>query len=113
MPFSVPPPSGKYIGGWRSLDGAAIAIDKVAGRSGAGDLQHPDEVVDAVAAVVLAPAQIVQRGGGIEPQRCPAAVGDERIEAGAFIDLVEMRQRAAGVKLLAVSVVRPGDARCC
>ncbi len=50
---------------------AAIAIDKVAGGSGAGDLQHPDEVVDAVAFVVLAPADVVQRGCGIELKRLP------------------------------------------
>src|ERR1700733_10319384 len=76
---------------------AAIAIDEVAGGCGAGDLQHPHELVDAASTVVFAPAQIVQRGRGIEPQRCPATVRHQRIQPGALVYLVEMRQRTAGV----------------
>ena len=41
--------------------GALIAADQVRGRHGAGDQEDPDIIVHAVASVVLAPAQVVQR----------------------------------------------------
>ena len=80
----------------------------MAGGHGAGDLEDPDEIVDAVAAVVLAPAHIVQRGGGIEAASPSTAVGDQRVEAGAFVHFVEMRQRRAGIQLLAASSANTG-----
>ena len=42
-------------------DGALPAADEMRGRRRAGDEQHPDVVVHAVALIMLAPAQIVQR----------------------------------------------------
>src|ERR1700691_2916682 len=50
---------------------ARVTAHKMIGGRGAGDLQDPDKVVHAVALVVLAPAHVVQRGGGIEPQSRP------------------------------------------
>src|SRR5580692_2173079 len=72
---------------------ARVAVNKMIGWRGARDLQNPHEVVDTVAFVVLAPAHIVQRGGWIEAESIPAAIGDERIHAGTLVHFVKVRQR--------------------
>ena len=94
-PLIVPPPSPKYTGGWRSLTAPGVAADEVRRRHGAGDLEDPHEVV----AVLRAPAHVVQRGRRIEAQRRPDAVRDERVDRGALVDLVEVRDRPARVQL--------------
>jgi len=90
--------------GWRSLPAPFQPPMKCAGgggrlraprggggRRGAADEQHPD----IVAAVLLTPAQVVQGVLRGEAKLAPQAVGDEAVEAGAFVHLVEMRQRLA------------------
>jgi hypothetical protein len=44
---------------------------------------------------MLAPAEIVQRVFGREAELAPEFVGEEAIEAGAFVDFVEVRQSFA------------------
>ena len=69
------------------------------GGDGAGDLEDPDEVVF----ILLAPADIVEGGGGVEVHGGPDAIGEDEVEAGAFVDFVEVGQRAAGVDSLPAS----------
>ena len=76
--------------------GAAIAADQMRGRHGAGDQEHPDVIVHAVAPVMLAPAEIVQGVLRRKAQLAPQAVGHQAIQAGAFIHFVEVRHRFAG-----------------
>ena len=114
MPLSVPPPRRKYIGGWRSLRRAFVAADEMRRRRGAGDEEHPDVVIRALVLVVPAPAQIVQRVFRRKAEFAPELVGDEAIEAGAFVDFVEVRQRFALEKFPPVtSCVAPADGRRC
>ena len=87
---------GEVHGGLPLAGGPGIATDEVVGGCGAGDLEEPDEFVEAGAGEVLAPADVVQRGGGVEAERGPDAIGDEAIDAGALVDLVEVDERAAG-----------------
>jgi len=75
---------------------------------GAADFLRNAVSIGTGAAEVLAPAQVVQRGGGIELERGPAAVGHESIEGGAFIHFVEMRQWTASVELLSGTIVHRG-----
>ena len=63
-------------------------------RHGAGDLEHPHEI----APVALAVPQVVQRRLGIEAERGPDAIRDQRVEPGALIHFVEVRQRPALIK---------------
>ena len=90
-PLIVPPPRREVHGRLALADGAGVAADEVRRRHRAGDLEDPDEVV----AVGVAPAHVVQRGGRVEAHGRPDAVGDERVHAGALVDLVEVRQRPA------------------
>ncbi len=46
----------------------------------------------------------MQRGGGIEAERFPAAVGDHHIHTGALVHFVEVRKRAAGIQLVVRSL---------
>ena len=65
------------------------------GRRGAGNQEDPNVIVDAVAAVRLAPAEIVQGIFGRETKLAPEFVGEESVKTGAFVHFVEMRQRFA------------------
>ena len=67
---------------------ASISFREMLRRRGAGNLENPNKL----SAVLFAVAQIVQRGFGIETQLAPHAVGDQRIDACAFVDFIEVRQ---------------------
>src|SRR6202161_2400431 len=56
-------------------------------RSGnrAGDLKNPDEFVDIATAVILAPANVMQRGGRVKLHRSPDPIGGEGVQACAFV----------------------------
>ena len=99
-PFRVPPPRRKYMGGWRSLRAHGVAAGDVRGGNGAGDLEDPDEVVF----ILLAPADVVEGGGGVEVHGGPDAIGEDEVEAAALVHFIEVRQRAAGVEFLARGV---------
>ncbi len=56
-------PAKREIHGRLALaGGAGIAANKVAGRRSTRNLQQPDKVVKAISLVMLAPANVVQRG---------------------------------------------------
>ena len=73
---------------------ARISADKMIRWRGSGNLQHPNEIVDAVALKLLSPTHVVQRGRRIEAQRSPAAICHQGIRSGAFVHFIEVRQRA-------------------
>ena len=75
-------------------DGARVAADEVRRRDRAGDLEDPHVVV----AVRRAPAHVVEGGRRVEAERGPDAVGDERVDRRALVDLVEVRDRPALVQ---------------
>jgi len=68
-------------------------------RDGAGDLEEPDEVV-----LILLAQRTSWRLWRVEVHGGPDAVGENQVKPGALIYFVEMRQRAAGVELLAGGV---------
>ena len=72
-------------------------------RNGAGDLEHPDELLAAVHWKRFAVADVVQRGLGTETELGPDAIGDQSVQAGALVHFVEMRQRTAFVQHAAVA----------
>ena len=82
--------------------GAFVAVDIVCGRRAARDEEDPYVVVNAISPVVFAPAQVVQGVFGWLFQRFPDAIGDQAVEARAFIDFVEMRECLAFVEDLTI-----------
>ncbi len=76
--------------------GASVSADVVRGRGAARDQKHPYIFVGRAAGVGGAPTQIVERvfdglaEGGVD------AIGEEAVEAGAFVDLVEVGEWLAG-----------------
>src|SRR5271157_2427459 len=86
-------------------DGSLVAANEMRGGNRAGDLEEPYELIKSVGGVSLAPADIVQSCGRIEPHRRPDAICDHRIDADALVNLIEMRQRPACIKLTAISTV--------
>ena len=48
--------------------------------------------------VLLAPADVVEGVGGVEAEGGPDAVGDEAVDPGALVDLVEVGEGLAGVE---------------
>src|SRR5271157_1338883 len=86
-------------------NGSLVAADEMRSGHGAGDLEEPYELIESVGGVALAPADIMQSCGRVEPHRRPDAIGDYRIDADALVNLVEMRQRPAGIKLAAISAI--------
>ncbi len=88
--------------------GAGVAADEVRRRGGTRDLEDPDELVDAVVRDRCTPADVVQRVRGVDAEVGPDPVGDQRVDAGAFVDFVEMRHGAADEEDRAVG---PGDRR--
>ncbi len=82
--------------------GPLEAADEVGRRCGTGDEEHPDigverlgEILAAGAGVVAAPTQIMERILGSEAELAPELVGDESVEAGALVHLVEVGKRFA------------------
>src|SRR2546427_13062493 len=65
------------------------------GRSSARDQENPNVIIDAIAPEMLAPAEIVQRVLRREAQLAPEPIRYQSIQAGTFIDLVEMWERLA------------------
>src|SRR4051812_27070660 len=62
--------------------------------------KNPDVIVESVASVVTAPAQIVQGILRREAKLTPELISNQTIKSGAFINFVEMRKRFAGVEFL-------------
>src|SRR5512134_2575303 len=73
-------------------DRSGITIHEMRGRRCAGYLEDPHETVGLVGVEMPPPADVVQGGGGIEAQRRPDPVGNQRVDCRAFIYLVEVRQ---------------------
>ena len=94
-PDNVLPPSRKIHLGLAIALGAGIAAHVMRGRRGAGDLEHPDEAVFGPGPVDIAPAQIVQRVLRRLAEGAVHLVGQQAVNAGAFVDLVEMGDRLA------------------
>ena len=82
--------------------GAFVAVDIVCRRRAARDEEDPYVVVNAIFPIVFTPAQVVQGVFGWLPQSSPDAVGEQAVEARAFIDFVEMRECFAFVEDLTV-----------
>src|SRR5579862_5948541 len=76
-----------------------IPPDEVLGRRSAADLEHPHEF----ALVIFPVAHIVQRRFRIVAELGPDAIGEQRIQTGAFIHFIEMGKRAAGIKLAIIA----------
>ena len=68
-------------GGLAFADGAFLAADEMGRRRGAGNQKYPDVIVHAVAFVMLAPAEIVQRVLRRETQFAPEAIRDQAVQA--------------------------------
>ena len=75
----------------RCAGGAAPEISK-----------HPDIVFHAAAAVGVAPANVVQRRLDRLAEAAVDAVGEQGVEAGAFVDLVEVHDRLSLADRLSV-----------
>ena len=85
--------------------------DEMFGRSAAADFEDPDVIVDfgilaidvfTGTGVMATPAKIVQGVFRVESQLPPQFVGDQAVEAGAFVDFIEMRHGLAGKKFTLV-----------
>ncbi len=64
------------------------------GRRGrAADQKDPDIIAHRARTVPVAPAEVVQRVFDRLAERLVDAVGQQRVEAGAFVDFVEVRHR--------------------
>ena len=92
MPLTVPPPRRKYIGGWRSLSRPGQPPTKWAG--GAAPEISKTQTKSVVAAAPSASPQrtscrVVSAGWPSSPD---AAIGEQRVEAGAFVHFVEVRR---------------------
>ena len=90
-----------------------VAVSKVGGGNGAGDLENPDILVDRFAQAVVpgvptAPAQIVQGGFGRVAQLLPEPIRDQSIQAGTLIDFVEIGQGGPGIQRFARLFVLDG-----
>ena len=102
-------------GGLALARGSLEAADKVGGRCGAGDEEHPDigveglgEILAAGAGVVAAPTEIVERVLRREAELTPELVGDKPVEPGALVHFVEVGKRLSREKLLAGHLVING-----
>src|SRR5690606_37682023 len=84
--------------------GAGPAADVVRGRGAAGDEEHPDVVVGGAALVPIAPAQVMERVFDGLAEGLVNAVGEEAVEAGAFVHFVEVRDGFAGADDFALGV---------
>ena len=93
---------GKIHAGLAFGRGAFVPVDIMCGRRAARDEEDPYVVVNAISPVVFAPAQVVQGVFGGLSQRFPDAIGDQAVEARAFIDFVEMRECLAFVEDLTI-----------
>jgi len=77
---------------------ALPAADEMSWWGRARDEEDPDVIVYAVALIMLAPANIVQRILRGETQLAPKTIGNQAIQAGTLIHLVKMRQRLIGIE---------------
>ena len=77
---------------------AFVPADVVCGRRAARDEEDPHVVVNAVSPVVFAPAEVVQGVFRRLTQSAPDPVGDQAVEARAFIHFIEMREGFACVE---------------
>jgi hypothetical protein len=73
--------------------------------SAAGNEEDPHVIRGRAALVPVAPAQVVQRVLDGLAECLVHAIGEETVEAGAFVDFIEMRQRLAGADYLAGGVL--------
>ena len=92
MPLTVPPPSRKYIGGWRSLLAPFEAANEMRRRRRARDQEHPDIIVYAPALGSADPNADRAVCSRREARVAPQPISDQTIEPRAFIDFVEMRK---------------------
>jgi hypothetical protein len=77
---------------------AGVTSDEVVGGRGAGDLEEPDELVEGVSTVVLAPSNIVEGGRWIVAKSTPDKIGDESVDSGTFVDFIEVGKWDARVE---------------
>ena len=89
--FERAAPETKIHGRLALTHRAFVAVDEVLRRRGAGNFEHPDELALSVGLVFLAVAHVVQGGFRVEAELPPDAIGDQRIETGAFVHFIEMR----------------------
>ena len=81
---------------WLALaGGASESADQVRGRNRTRNQQNPDISINAVAFVMLAPAQVMQRVFRSKPEFTPESVGHQAVKTGAFVHFVEVRHRLA------------------
>src|SRR5690349_15794817 len=59
-----------------------VTADEMRGRSGAGNQKHPNIIIHTIAAIMLAPAQIVQGVFGRETELPPKFVREKPVEPG-------------------------------
>ena len=111
-PFAGAAAEGKIHVGLAFGRGAFVPVDVMCRRRAARDEEDPYVVVNAISPVVFAPAQVVQGVFGGLPQRFPDAVGDQAVEASAFIDFVEMRECFAFVEDLSIGACCDRGAIC-
>src|SRR5439155_14194829 len=78
---------------------AGPAVGELARRDAAADLEDPDVFVRRPRRVAVAPAQVVQRVLDRLAERLVHPKRHQAVQARALVDLVEVRQRIAGVQL--------------